>query len=68
MTDQNERNFRLLNSIFPPILREKFFLFTFILSQYCPTVKQILPDWPSLPNNRGPPRSLMARPTGRPPT
>ena len=28
-------------------------LYIFIISQYCPTVKQILPDWLSLPNNLG---------------
>jgi hypothetical protein len=31
----------------------KIFLFIFMLSQYCLTVKQILADWPSLPNNLG---------------
>jgi hypothetical protein len=35
---------------FHPILRV-FLLFIFIISQYCPTVKRILPNWPSLPNN-----------------
>ena len=45
-------HFQLLCSIFPQILRE-FLLFIFVISQYCPTVKRILHDWPNLPNNRG---------------
>ena len=31
----------------------KFVPFIFIISQYCPTVKQILPDWLCLPNKLG---------------
>ena len=40
------QNFRLLYSIFPPILRA-FLLFIFIITKYCP-------NWPSLPNKSGP--------------
>ena len=42
----------LLDSIFPTKLTEfptKFVPFIFIISQYCPTVKRILPDWLCLP-------------------
>jgi hypothetical protein len=39
----------LLDSIFPTKLTE-FVPFIFIISQYCPTVKRILPDWLCLPN------------------
>ena len=47
----------LLDSIFPTELTEflpkltEFVPFIFIISQYCPTVKRILPDWLCLPNN-----------------
>ena len=51
----------LLNSIFPTKLTE-FVPFIFIISQYCPTVKRILPDWLCLPNKLGgcrpPPRPV----------
>ena len=46
----------LLDSIFPtkltefPIKLTEFVPFIFIISQYCPTVKRILPDWLCLPN------------------
>jgi hypothetical protein len=49
----------LLDSIFPTKLTEfptkltEFVPFIFIISQYCPTVKQILPDWLCLPNKLG---------------
>ena len=49
----------LLDSIFPTKLTEfptkltEFVPFIFIISQYCPTVKRILPDWLCLPNKRG---------------
>jgi hypothetical protein len=49
----------LLDSIFPTKLTEfptkltEFVPFTFIISQYCPTVKRILPDWLCLPNKLG---------------
>ena len=42
----------LLDSIFPTKLTE-FVPFIFIISQYCPTVKRILPDWLCLPNKQG---------------
>ena len=42
----------LLNSIFPTKLTE-FVTFIFVISQYCPTVKRILPDWLCLPNKLG---------------
>ena len=42
----------LLDSIFPTKLTE-FVPFIFIISQYCPTVKWILPDWLCLPNKLG---------------
>jgi hypothetical protein len=53
----------LLDSIFPTKLTE-FVPFIFIISQYCPTVKRILPDWLCLPNKLGgcrPPRPPPAR-------
>jgi hypothetical protein len=37
---------------FPTKLTE-FVPFIFIISQYCPTVKRILPDWLCLPNKLG---------------
>jgi hypothetical protein len=46
----------LLDSIFPTKLTEfptklaEFVPFIFIIGQYCPTVKRILPDWLCLPN------------------
>jgi hypothetical protein len=49
----------LLDSIFPTKLTEfptkltDFVPFIFIISQYCPTVKRILPDWLCLPNKLG---------------
>ena len=49
----------LLDSIFPTKLTEfptkltEFVPFIFIISQYCPTVKKILPDWLCLPNKLG---------------
>ena len=49
----------LLHSIFPTILTEfhtkltEFVPFIFIISQYCPTVKRILPDWLCFPNKLG---------------
>ena len=45
----------LLDSIFPtkftefPTKLTEFVPFIFIISQYCPTVKRILPDWLCLP-------------------
>jgi hypothetical protein len=42
----------LLDNIFPTKLTE-FVPFIFIISQYCPTVKRILPDWLCLPNKLG---------------
>ena len=57
----------LLDSIFPTKLTEfptkltEFVPFIFIISQYCPTVKRILPDWLCLPNKLGvapPPRPV----------
>jgi hypothetical protein len=52
------KNKFLLDSIFPTKLTEfptkltEFVPFIFI-SQYCPTVKRILPDWLCLPNKLG---------------
>jgi hypothetical protein len=49
----------LLDSIFPTKLTEfptkltEFVPFIFIISQYCPTLKRILPDWLYLPNKLG---------------
>ena len=49
----------LLDSIFPTKLTEfptkltEFVTLIFIISQYCPTVKRILPDWLCLPNKLG---------------
>jgi hypothetical protein len=49
----------LLDSIFPTKLTEfptkltEFVPFIFIISQFCPTVKRILPDWLCLPNKLG---------------
>jgi hypothetical protein len=49
----------LLDSIFPTKLTEfptkltEFVPFIFIISQYCTTVKRILPDWLCLPNKLG---------------
>jgi hypothetical protein len=49
----------LLDSIFPTKLTEfptkltEFVPFIFIISQYCQTVKRILPDWLCLPNKLG---------------
>ena len=49
----------LLDRIFPTKLTEfptkltEFIPFIFIISQYCPTVKRILPDWLCLPNKLG---------------
>jgi hypothetical protein len=49
----------LLDSIFPTKLTEfptkltEFVPFIFIISQYFPTVKRILPDWLCLPNKLG---------------
>ena len=49
----------LLYSIFPTKLTEfptkltEFVPFIFIISQYCPTVKRILPDWLCLSNKLG---------------
>ena len=49
----------LLDSIFPTKLTEfptklaEFVPFIFIIGQYCPTVKRILPDWLCLPNKLG---------------
>jgi hypothetical protein len=48
----------LLDSIFPTKLTEfptkltEFVPFIFIISQYCPTVKRILPDWLRLPMSK----------------
>jgi hypothetical protein len=53
----------LLDSIFPTKLTEfhtEFVPFIFIISQYCPTVKRILPDWLCLPN-KPPPGTPMNR-------
>jgi hypothetical protein len=41
----------LLDSIFPTKLTE--FVPFILISQYCPTVKRILPDWLCLPNKLG---------------
>ena len=42
------------HTVFPNIEGiSPIWLYIFIISQYCPTVKQILPDWLSLPNNLG---------------
>ena len=38
---------------FPTKLTEFVPSFIFIISQYCPTVKRILPDWLCLPNKQG---------------
>jgi hypothetical protein len=52
----------LLDSIFPTKLTEfptklaEFVPFIFIIGQYCPTVKRILPDWLCLPNKASPVR------------
>jgi hypothetical protein len=60
----------LLDSIFPTKLTEfptkltEFVPHIFIISQYCPTVKRILPDWHCLPNNLG---GGAAAPSGPPP-
>ena len=49
----------LLDSIFSTKLTEfptkltEFVPFIFVISQYCPTVKRILPDWLCLPNKLG---------------
>jgi hypothetical protein len=49
----------LLDSISPTKLTEfptkltDFVPFIFIISEYCPTVKRILPDWLCLPNKLG---------------
>ena len=49
----------LLDSTFPTKLTEfptkltEFVPFIFIISQYCPTVKRILPDWLCLPSKLG---------------
>ena len=49
----------LLDSIFPTKLTEfptkltEFVPFIFLMGQYCPTVKRILPDWLCLPNKLG---------------
>jgi hypothetical protein len=49
----------LLDSIFSTKLTEfptkltEFVPFIFIISQYCPTMKRILPDWLCLPNKLG---------------
>ena len=49
----------LLDKIFPtkstdfPTKLTEFVPFIFIISQYCPTVKRILPDWLCLPNKLG---------------
>jgi hypothetical protein len=55
----------LLDSIFPTKLTE-FGTFIFVISQYCPTVKRILPDWLCLPNKLGgglpPPRPVRPWP------
>ena len=59
----------LLDSIFPTKLTEfptkltEFVPFIFIMSQYCPTVKRILPDWLCLPNKLG---GLPPPPPGTP--
>jgi hypothetical protein len=48
----------LLDSIFPTKLTEfptKFVPFIFIIGQYCPTVKRILPDWLCFPLRPPPP-------------
>jgi hypothetical protein len=46
------RGIRPLDSIFSTKLTE-FVPFIFIIGQYCPTVKRILPDWLCLPNKLG---------------
>ena len=59
----------LLDFLFPTKLTEfptkmtEFVPFIFIISQYCPTVKRILPDWLCSPNKLGglPPPSPPAR-------
>jgi hypothetical protein len=61
----------LLDIIFPTKLTEfptkltEFVPFIFIISQYCPTVKRILPDWLCLPNNWG--AAAPAAPSAPPP-
>jgi hypothetical protein len=59
----------LLDSTFPTKLTEfptkvtEFVPFIFIISQYCPTVKRILPDWLCLPSKLGGvPRPRPVRP------
>ena len=60
----------LLDSIFPTKLTElptkltEFVPFIFIISQYCPTLKRILPDWLCLPNKLG---GRAAAPSAPPP-
>jgi hypothetical protein len=62
----------LLDSIFPTKLTEfptkltEFVPFIFIISQYCPTVKRILPDWLCLPNKLGGCRPCRPPPPGTP--
>ena len=57
--ERNDYEKFLLDSIFPTKLTEfhtkltEFVPFIFIISQYCPTVKRILPDWLCLPNKLG---------------
>ena len=61
----------LLDSIFPTKLTEfltkltEFVPFIFIISQYCPTVKRILPDWLCLPNKLGGAAAPLAPPPAR---
>jgi hypothetical protein len=56
---RNDHEKFLLDSIFPTKLTEfptkltEFVPFIFIISQYCPTAKRILPDWLCLPNKLG---------------
>ena len=58
----------LLHSIFLTKLTEfptkltEFLPFIFIIGQYCPTVKRILPDWLCLPNKLGGCRPLRSPP------
>jgi hypothetical protein len=63
----------LLDSIFPTKLTEfptqltEFVPFIFIISQYCPTVKRILPNWFCLPNKLGGAGALSPLPPTPPP-
>jgi hypothetical protein len=62
------QNFSKHHTIFPDITKFSTKLtelvpFFFLLSQYCPTVERILPDWLCLPNKLG---GLAPPPPGTP--